>query len=127
MRPSNHPESRKVKPKGFADLLSDFRATRRRAGAGRPVGSVGNVRPRPVLSAENGRSTMTDLTGRTVVLTGATDGIGRRVAGRLAEAGATLAVHGRAEAAGQQPRGPRPPAGRHRSAAAVKMKSSLNQ
>jgi len=36
-----------------------------------------------------------DLSGRTVLVTGATDGLGRAVARRLAAAGATVLVHGR--------------------------------
>jgi NAD(P)-dependent dehydrogenase (short-subunit alcohol dehydrogenase family) len=36
-----------------------------------------------------------DMTGRTVLVTGATDGLGRALAGALAQAGATVLVHGR--------------------------------
>jgi NAD(P)-dependent dehydrogenase (short-subunit alcohol dehydrogenase family) len=36
-----------------------------------------------------------DMTGRTVLVTGATDGLGRALAHELARAGATLLVHGR--------------------------------
>jgi NAD(P)-dependent dehydrogenase (short-subunit alcohol dehydrogenase family) len=38
---------------------------------------------------------MTDLSGKTALVTGSTDGVGRLVAKRLAEAGARLLVHGR--------------------------------
>lgn len=38
---------------------------------------------------------MTDLSDRVVLVTGATDGLGRALAGELAGAGATVAVHGR--------------------------------
>jgi NAD(P)-dependent dehydrogenase (short-subunit alcohol dehydrogenase family) len=41
---------------------------------------------------------MTDLDGRTIAITGATDGIGRLTAIRLLERGATLLVHGRNQA-----------------------------
>src|SRR5690348_1162950 len=36
-----------------------------------------------------------DMSGKTVLITGSTDGVGRRVAERLAAAGARLIVHGR--------------------------------
>jgi len=36
-----------------------------------------------------------DVRGKTVLITGSTDGVGRRVAERLAAAGATLLIHGR--------------------------------
>ena len=36
-----------------------------------------------------------DMSGKTVLITGSTDGVGRRVAERLAVAGATVIVHGR--------------------------------
>ena len=38
---------------------------------------------------------MQQLTGKTVLVTGSTDGVGRLVVGRLGEAGARLLVHGR--------------------------------
>ncbi len=38
-----------------------------------------------------------DMSGKTALITGSTDGVGRRVAERLAAAGATLIVHGRDE------------------------------
>ena len=38
---------------------------------------------------------MTDSAGRTVLVTGATDGLGRALAAKLAEEGATVLVHGR--------------------------------
>jgi NAD(P)-dependent dehydrogenase (short-subunit alcohol dehydrogenase family) len=41
---------------------------------------------------------MTDLTGRTILVTGATDGLGVALAGRLSAGGATVLVHGRSEA-----------------------------
>jgi len=36
-----------------------------------------------------------DLTGKTVLVTGATDGLGRALAGKLAASGATILIHGR--------------------------------
>src|SRR3954452_3237963 len=44
---------------------------------------------------------MTDLTGKVVLITGATDGLGRGVAIALAQRGATLVVHGRDRARGE--------------------------
>src|SRR3954471_20784944 len=44
---------------------------------------------------------MTDLTGKVVLITGATDGLGRGVAIALAQRGATLLVHGRDRARGE--------------------------
>ena len=44
---------------------------------------------------------MTDLTGKVVVITGATDGLGKAVATELARAGATVLVHGRDDARGE--------------------------
>ena len=44
---------------------------------------------------------MTDLTGKIVLITGATDGLGRGVAISLAQRGATLLVHGRDRARGE--------------------------
>jgi NAD(P)-dependent dehydrogenase (short-subunit alcohol dehydrogenase family) len=41
---------------------------------------------------------MSDFEGKTIAITGATDGIGRLTARRLAERGATLVVHGRDQA-----------------------------
>ena len=38
---------------------------------------------------------MADLDGKTALVTGSTDGVGRLVAKRLAEAGARVLVHGR--------------------------------
>jgi NAD(P)-dependent dehydrogenase (short-subunit alcohol dehydrogenase family) len=38
---------------------------------------------------------LTKLTGKTVLITGSTDGVGRLVARRLGEAGARVLVHGR--------------------------------
>ncbi|MCN9243736.1 SDR family NAD(P)-dependent oxidoreductase [Streptomyces sp. RY43-2] len=45
---------------------------------------------------------MTDLSDRTIFLTGATDGLGRAVAEELAFRGATLILHGRSRAKGDQ-------------------------
>lgn len=45
---------------------------------------------------------MDDLKGKTVLVTGATDGVGRIVAQRLGAAGARVLVHGRNTARGQQ-------------------------
>jgi NAD(P)-dependent dehydrogenase (short-subunit alcohol dehydrogenase family) len=42
-----------------------------------------------------------DLTGKTIVITGSTDGVGRRVAERLAAEGANLIVHGRDRSRGE--------------------------
>jgi NAD(P)-dependent dehydrogenase (short-subunit alcohol dehydrogenase family) len=44
---------------------------------------------------------MTRLDGKTALITGSTDGVGRMVAMRLGEAGARILVHGRDEARGQ--------------------------
>jgi len=44
---------------------------------------------------------MTDLTGKVVLITVATDGLGRGVAISLAQRGATLLVHGRDRAPGE--------------------------
>ena len=45
---------------------------------------------------------MQQLTGKTVLITGSTDGVGRLVARRLGEAGARVLVHGRDAARGAQ-------------------------
>ena len=45
---------------------------------------------------------MQQLTGKTALITGSTDGVGRLVAGRLGEAGARVLVHGRDTARGAQ-------------------------
>jgi NAD(P)-dependent dehydrogenase (short-subunit alcohol dehydrogenase family) len=45
---------------------------------------------------------MTDLSSRTLFLTGATDGLGRAVAEELASHGATLLLHGRSKDKGNQ-------------------------
>ena len=45
---------------------------------------------------------MQKLTGKTVLITGSTDGVGRLVARRLGEAGARVLVHGRDAARGAQ-------------------------
>jgi NAD(P)-dependent dehydrogenase (short-subunit alcohol dehydrogenase family) len=50
-------------------------------------------------------STVADLTGKTALVTGATSGIGKAAALKLAEHGATVLVHGR----DAQPRRPRRP------------------
>ena len=42
-----------------------------------------------------------DLIGKAILITGATDGLGRRVAMALAQRGATLLVHGRDRARGE--------------------------
>ena len=42
-----------------------------------------------------------DLTGRVVLITGATDGLGRGAAMALAQRGATLLVHGRDRGRGE--------------------------
>lgn len=46
-----------------------------------------------------------DLSGKTVLITGSTDGLGKRVAGQAARAGATVLLHGRNESKGEQTRG----------------------
>ena len=43
-----------------------------------------------------------DMNGKTVLITGSTDGVGRRVAERLAAAGATVIVHGRDKARAEE-------------------------
>jgi NAD(P)-dependent dehydrogenase (short-subunit alcohol dehydrogenase family) len=45
---------------------------------------------------------MTSLDGKTVLITGSTDGVGRMVAERLGEAGARVLVHGRDRARGER-------------------------
>ena len=45
---------------------------------------------------------MTRLDGRTALITGSTDGVGRLVAGQLGEAGARVLVHGRDQERGQR-------------------------
>lgn len=45
---------------------------------------------------------MSDLSNRTILLTGATDGLGRAVAEQLAARGATLILHGRSKDKGEQ-------------------------
>ena len=45
---------------------------------------------------------MRPLAEQTILITGATDGLGRAVAAELAAAGATLLLHGRAERRGEQ-------------------------
>lgn len=42
-----------------------------------------------------------DLTGKTIVVTGSTDGVGQRMAERLAADGATLIIHGRDRSRGE--------------------------
>src|SRR4051812_23844838 len=49
----------------------------------------------PAQAADRTPATPGDLTGRVVLITGATDGLGRAVAMALAQRGATLLVHGR--------------------------------
>ena len=53
----------------------------------------------PTLAAEQGTE-MTNLAGKVALVTGSTDGVGRMVAVRLAEAGAEVFVHGRDAARG---------------------------
>ncbi|MGY5779009.1 SDR family NAD(P)-dependent oxidoreductase [Rhizobium sp. LEGMi135b] len=43
-----------------------------------------------------------DMSGKTILITGSTDGVGRRVAERLAAAGATVLVHGRNQTRAEQ-------------------------
>ena len=45
---------------------------------------------------------MTKLTGKTALITGSTDGVGRMVAVRLGQAGARVLIHGRDQSRGQQ-------------------------
>ena len=45
---------------------------------------------------------MRPLDEQTILITGATDGLGRALAAELAAAGATLLIHGRDDARGQQ-------------------------
>src|ERR1043165_4645749 len=45
---------------------------------------------------------LTKLTGKTVLITGSTDGVGRLVACQLGEAGARILVHGRDAGRGAQ-------------------------
>jgi NAD(P)-dependent dehydrogenase (short-subunit alcohol dehydrogenase family) len=45
---------------------------------------------------------VTPLAGKTILVTGATDGLGRAVAGELAAHGANVLVHGRDEARGRE-------------------------
>src|SRR5258708_38205040 len=45
---------------------------------------------------------MTDLTGKTALITGSTDGVGRVVALRLGETGARMLVHGRDRGRGER-------------------------
>ena len=43
-----------------------------------------------------------DMSGKTILITGSTDGVGRRVAERLAETGAKVLVHGRSRARAEE-------------------------
>jgi NAD(P)-dependent dehydrogenase (short-subunit alcohol dehydrogenase family) len=45
---------------------------------------------------------MTRLSGKTALITGSTDGVGRLVAKRLGEAGARVLVHGRSRERGER-------------------------
>lgn len=45
---------------------------------------------------------MMDMSAKTILITGSTDGVGRRVAERLAAAGATVLIHGRNEARAEE-------------------------
>ena len=45
---------------------------------------------------------MTEQTGKTALITGSTDGVGRMVASRLGEAGARVLVHGRDQERGNR-------------------------
>jgi NAD(P)-dependent dehydrogenase (short-subunit alcohol dehydrogenase family) len=63
--------------------------------------SAASTRPASRAMAEGGRDMMI-LKGRTALITGSTDGVGRLVAGKLGSAGARVLVHGRDQDRGQR-------------------------
>src|SRR4051812_10727157 len=78
------------------DLTSRRARNRRRKGSRRsrrPRSKNGGRSSNPPASAFR-RSSM-EMNGKTVLITGSTDGVGRYVAGKLAAAGAKVLVHGR--------------------------------
>jgi NAD(P)-dependent dehydrogenase (short-subunit alcohol dehydrogenase family) len=52
--------------------------------------------------ADSEKAVAMDMNGKTILITGSTDGVGRRVAERLAATGATVLVHGRDKARAEE-------------------------